>query len=178
MNCSLRKISASLKWWHVGLLSVAVSFLGKLAGGTSSDTEVKIYTKKLKQAPWAPPAWLFGPAWTINNFFLLLGLQQLINESEGEDRKRLLALQGGIWAIFFSFNYIYFNKKSPVLAALWTMSDAVLATISLAIAAKADKKLAAKYLPLTAWALFASTLADYQALKNDDPVLKTKALLD
>jgi translocator protein len=82
MNRSIRKISAKLKWWQVGLLSVAISFLGKLAGGISSNTEIDIYTKKLKQAPWAPPAWLFGPAWTINNFFLLLGLQKLINETE------------------------------------------------------------------------------------------------
>jgi translocator protein len=87
-------------------------------------------------------------------------------------------LQGAIWVIFFSFNYIYFNKKSTILAAIWTMADAVLATTSLAIAAKLDKKLAGSYLPLTVWTLFASTLADYQALKNDDPILHTKAMLD
>jgi len=42
---------------------------------------------------------------------------------------------------------------------------------------KDDKKLALDYLPLVLWTGFASTLADYQALKNPDPVFKTPALL-
>jgi len=178
MNQTVKRISNTLKWWQIGLLSVAVSFLGKLAGGKTADEETKLYTKQLKQAPWAPPAWLFGPAWTLNNFFLLLGLQKLTNETDGEEKKKLLVLQGLIWSIFFSFNYIYFRKKSPILAAIWTMSDAILATASLLIARKLNKKIAYVYLPLAAWTVFASTLADYQALKNDDPILHTQALLN
>ena len=58
------------------------------------------------------------------------------------------------------------------------MSDAVLATASFIIALKDDKKLALDYLPLVLWTGFASTLADYQALKNPDPVFKTQALLN
>lgn len=57
------------------------------------------------------------------------------------------------------------------------MADAGLAAASFYAAYKTDKKLAHYYLPLLAWTTFASTIADYQALKNADPVFGTKALL-
>jgi len=166
----------NLSWWQIALGSIALSVIGGLASMQSSKNEKKLYNKKLKQAPWAPPDWLFGPAWTVNNFFLLLALQKIVN-SDAPQKHRLLALQLAIWIVFFSFGYVYFKKKSPVLAAIWTKADHVFALSSFFIARKMDKKLAAHYLPLLAWTGFASTLADYQALKNDDPVLKTKALL-
>ncbi len=167
---------SKLKWWQLGLLSLAVSAVGGLSGMKSKKNEIKLYNMQLKQAPWAPPAWLFAPAWTVNNYFLLLALQHLL-EKDIPEKKKLLLLQSMIWVIFFSFGYVYFNKKSPLLAAIWTMSDAALAAASFYTAYKTDKKLACYYLPLLAWTTFASTIADYQALKNADPVFKTTALL-
>jgi len=165
-----------LKWWQVALISIAVSALGGLSGLRSSKQQKKIYNSKLKQAPWAPPSWVFAPAWTINNFFLIKAIRGILQKDMPEKRK-LLLLQAGIWFIFFTFNYVYFRKKSPVLAAVWTMSDNVLAIASMLITLKADKKLALNYLPLVLWTSFAGTLSDYQAIKNPDPVFGTKALL-
>lgn len=165
-----------LKWWQIALLSIAVSALGGLSGRRSKKQERKLYNKELKQAPWAPPAWLFAPAWTINNYFLLQALKKLLS-TPNSNSKKLLRLQAIIWVIFFSFNYIYFNKKSTLLAALWTAGDTALALASFAIAMKWDKKLAAHYLPLLGWTGFASTLAGYQALTNRDEWLHTPPLL-
>ena len=165
-----------LKWWQVALISIVVSAIGGLSGLKSQKKQRKVYTNKLKQAPWAPPAAVFAPAWTINNFFLINALRKILAKDMPEKRK-LLLLQAGIWVIFFTFNYVYFRKKSPVLAAIWTMSDNVLAIASLLVSMKADRKMALNFLPLVLWTSFASTLSDYQALKNPDPVLHTKALL-
>lgn len=167
--------SNKLKWWQEALISIGVSALGALSGLTSDKNQKKLYNKKLKQAPWAPPAGAFAPAWTINNFFLINAIRNILEKDMPEKRK-LLLLQAGIWFIFFSFNYVYFNKKSPVLAAIWTMSDNVLAIASLLLCMRHDKKTALNYIPLVLWTSFASTLADYQAIKNPDPVLHTKAI--
>ena len=53
-----------LKWWQKVLLTIAITALGGLSGRRSKKSERKLYNKELKQAPWAPPAWVFGPAWT------------------------------------------------------------------------------------------------------------------
>lgn len=172
----LTAVINNLKWWQVALIATGVSLLGNLSGGPMDD-EKKVYTRELKQAPWAPPSWLFGPAWTVNNFFLLMGLKRLLAQPDIPEKKKLLYLQSAIWIIFFSFNYVYFRKKSTILAALWTLTDAALAGSSLWLARK-DKKMIGNYMPLAGWTSFASTLAIYQALKNKDRALGVKALLN
>lgn len=161
-----------LKWWQIALLAVAVSFLGKLSTGQKNNGETKIYEKELQQAPWAPPGWLFGPAWTLNNFFLLIGLQILLQRRDLPAYKKLLVLQAFIWIIFFSFGYVYFNKKSPILAAIWTIMDTALAAASFVISRRQNRKLAYTYLPLLIWTAFASSIAVYQAVQNPDPIVK------
>jgi tryptophan-rich sensory protein len=101
-----------------------------------------------------------------------MALQEILKNPENEEAKSLLKLQVFIWLIFFSFGYIYFNKKSPVLAAVWTITDFLLAAASLKIALRTDKKLASYYTPLLGWTGFAGTLAVYQAAKNPDPIVK------
>ncbi len=167
---------SKLKWWQIALLSVVVSAIGGLASGQPRSKDKQLY-KKLKQAPWAPPGWLFAPAWNINNFFLLLALQKLLS-SNIPQKKKLLALQAMIWLIFFSFGYVYFNKRSPVLAATWTIADAAFAISSFTLLYKSDKKLSYYYLPLIVWTGFAGTIAAYQATHNADPIIKTKAILN
>ena len=169
--------TGKLRWWQVALIAIAVSALGSLSAIMPSKKQKKLYNNKLEQAPWAPPSWVFAPAWTINNFFLIRALESVLKR-DIDGKQKLLLLQAGIWAVFFSFNFVYFRKKSPLLAAIWTMSDNIMAIASMLISARADKKLSLNYLPLVLWTSFASTLADYQAVKNPDPVFDTKALID
>lgn len=164
------------KSWLLPLLSIGLSYLGKLSGGDAMNDDKRIYRKKFEQAPWAPPAWLFAPAWTFNNIFLVNAVNRLLERNIPEKRK-LLLLQGLIWTIFFSFNYVYVKKKSPVLATIWTMADNIAAVASFIIALRHDKKLAYNYIPLLLWTTFASTLSGYQAAYNKDPLLKTKPFI-
>ncbi len=164
-----------LKWWQLALLSIAVSTLGSLSAMQRSAKQRKAY-RSLKQAPWAPPAWVFAPAWIFNNYFLLAALQELLRNREMPARKKLLVFQSFMWIVFFSFNYAYFKKRSPLLAGMLTLSDAAFALSSLIIGFKAKNKVAANYIPLSIWTVFASTLAVYQALRNEDPLFKTPAL--
>lgn len=160
-----------LRWWQLALGAIVLSAIGGLSSRTPKKKERKLYDKDLKQAPWAPPGWVFGPAWSINNYFLLQALYNLFQRDDISHKQKLLVRQAIIWIIFFSFGYIYFRKKSPILAAIWTISDAALAGSSYLTAKKSDKKFAANYLPLLGWTGFASTIAAYQALNNPDPVL-------
>lgn len=164
------KYPRNIKWWQLALAAIVISAIGGLSSGRPNKSERALYEQELKQAPWAPPGWLFAPAWTFNNIFLLMALNRLLR-SNMDRKKTLLGLQAGIWIIFFTFGYIYFNRKSPVLASIWTVSDAALAIASIIIASRVDKKLAADYISLAVWTTFASTVAVYQALNNPDPLL-------
>ncbi len=163
--------------WQAVLFYAAITVVGFLTSGSQKKSR-RFYEKQLKQAPWAPPGWVFGPAWSLINAFLTRALFLLIHERDKTNRDRaLLALQGGIWAIFCTFGIVYFRRKSPVMAAVWTLADAGLATASIALARKKGPAFAAQYLPLLVWTYFASTVAVYQALENRDPALDTPQLL-
>lgn len=154
------------------MLALAVSALGALSTATPKRKQRRVYNKKFKQAPWAPPGWLFGPVWTINNFFLLKALIIILSMNKGQDKKQLLYQQAMIWIIFFTFGFVYFKKKSPILAAIWTIADNILAVSGFIKAGKFNKQLSFYYLPLLTWTAFAGSVAVYQALKNEDPFLK------
>jgi tryptophan-rich sensory protein len=146
------------------------------AGGQRKQR--KYYAKELKEPAWALPGWVFAPAWTINNTFLIKALIQLLhNNTAIPHRKKLLILQGIIWLNFFSFGYAFFKKRSPWLGAAITQTDAVAALASFWVAYKKDKKFSLHYLPLVLWTWFASSIGWYTAVKNPDQLLKTKALL-
>ena len=163
-----------LTWWQLGLATLAVSAIGARVGRKPGKSERKSF-EKLEQAPWAPPPWVFGPAWTVNNFFLLTALNRIMRSSN-PDRSKLIYLQIPIWIIFFSFGYVYAQKRSPVLAAGWTVADALLAAASFLVARRHDRKTSYHFLPLLGWTTYAAALAVYQAAKNDDPVLETEAV--
>ena len=167
-----------ISWWEVAILAVLVSGISRLIATKSSKKSQEFYATRLKQAPWSPPGWLFAPAWIFNNYFLLWAFFKILHMQNGSGRNSLLYMQAFIWLIFYSFDYVYFNRKSPILAAIWTKSDSMLALVSFLIAFTYNRHLAYCYIPLSLWTLFASTVADYQALYNGDPVFKTKPLLD
>lgn len=161
-----------LSWWQLAFASLVLSAIGGLASGRPKRKERKVYELELKQAPWAPPGWVFGPAWTLNNFFLLNALQQELIEYDGTQKDKLLLRQAFIWTIFFTFGYVYFRKNSTILAAVWTMGDAYLALRSFMQARKVSRNISLNYLPLLSWTVFASSVAAYQAVKNKDVFLQ------
>lgn len=164
-------------WVKAILFYAATLIIGGLTSGPSKNTE-KFYENELKQAPWAPPGWVFGPAWALINVFITRALFQILEEKDKRRKdKALLRLQLGIWFIFCTFGIVYFKKQSPVLAAAWTVADAALATASIALARKKGINFTANYLPLLVWTYFASTVAVYQALENPDPLLNTPAII-
>ena len=170
------KRNRKLPWWAAAIFFGITSLIGWVSTGNTKKTR-KLYNKELRQAPWAPPGWVFGPAWSIINIFLIRALLQLVNEKyKDRQDKQLIVLQAGIWLIFCSFGYVYFRKKSPWLAAIWTQTDFILALASLFIAKGKSRNLAVNYYPLLGWTTYASSLAWYQAIKNDDPVLEVDAI--
>ena len=164
--------------WQVALLAIVVSGIYKLIALKSSENSQYLYGKELKKAPWSLPGWMFGPAWITNNFFLLLALLGTVNMENGTTRTSLLNLQVFIWFIFYTFDFIYFNRKSPILGTIWMKSDSVLSLASFFLAWRLDRNLAYCYVPLVLWSVYAGTVADYQAFYNWDPVFKTKPLLE
>lgn len=66
------RTSEAMKKKMVGLVAwLAVCFVAAALGGLASASAGDFYLR-LQRPVWAPPAWLFGPAWTV--LYVLMGI--------------------------------------------------------------------------------------------------------
>jgi translocator protein len=159
------------RWWHALLFGGTTNVVGR--AGTVED---RGWYEEQRQASFAPPGWVFAPAWAVNNAVVLWGNLRLVNLPEDTPHRRsLLWLQGVSWALFSSFGYVYFGKRSPILAFVWTASFYVLTIISAGLSWKVDRKIALSFVTLLLWLTLAMPVAAYQMVHNPDELFHTPA---
>jgi benzodiazapine receptor len=158
------------RWWHAAAFELAAQLVQ-----APWLRNTKVYNS-YRQAPFAPPNWVFGPAWLINNVSVLWGNLRLLNlPAETPHRRPLLWLQGASWGIFATFSYAYFGLESPILAFAWTFSMYALTIASIALSSKLDPKIALSFATLFLWLSLATPVAAYQMVYNPDPLFGTPA---
>lgn len=144
-------------------------FVAGAVAGRPSDPE---FYRGLKQAPFAPPAWVFAPAWAIAKTGAAVSLVRVLHDQRMDRRPAYLVLAAADAAIYVSFSYVYFRKRSPLLAAVWTCADAAVTAGELFVAARADRITTLGLVPQAAWLTLATPVAVYQARHNPGPVIR------
>ena len=161
-------------WWHAVAFGLVANSVSGVSVGRNQNDES--FYENMRQAPFAPPAWAFGPAWAINNASVLWGNLRLANMPENTPNRRLLLwLQGASWALYSTFAYVYFRKKSPILAFVWTAAMYALTIPSAILSWRIDRKIAWSFLTLLLWLSLATPVALYQMLHNPDSLFGTGA---
>lgn len=136
---------------------VALSFAAGAGGGIASARAAGLYLT-LDRPQWAPPAWLFGPAWTV--LYLLMGIAAwMVWRARGWRGARgaltlfvLQLLPNAIWTWFFFVQ----RSGAAALADIALLLALIVATI---VAFRRVRPLAAVLLlPYLAWVSFATAL--------------------
>jgi tryptophan-rich sensory protein len=141
---------------NFGALAIGGMFTGK---GVPSD-----WYMELNKAPWTPPGWMFGAAWTTIMICFSIYLAYLWPQVE--NKKILLGLFTIQWILNVSWNPIFFHYQN-VLAALFVI--AILTVIVGLIMFMYNPNLRLKtilILPYFIWLLIATSLNAYIFLKN------------
>lgn len=142
---------AGLAGWI--LLCFAAAAMGAVASAQAGT-----FYAQLARPAWAPPAWLFGPAWTV--LYLLMGIAAWLVWRDGGFRQRGLALTLFVvqLAVNALWTWLFFVWHRGALAfieivLLWAL---ILAT---AVAFRRARPAAgALLLPYLAWVTFAAAL--------------------
>ena len=134
-----------------------VTFAASAAGAIASVNAGEFYGQ-LQQPGWAPPAWLFGPVWTV--LYALMGIAAWLVWRAGGFRERAVAL--GLFATQLLLNalwsWLFFTWKLggwafAEVVLLWAM---ILAT---GMAFRRASAVAALLLvPYLLWVTFAAVL--------------------
>lgn len=139
---------------------------------TGRPTDPDFY-RSLDQAPFAPPSWAFAPAWAIAKTGSSISAVTVWERRDMRGRKAYLTLETLGAALYVTFPYVYFRKKSPVLAAVWTCATAGVIAAQGSLLARSDRRAALGLLPEAAWLALATPAAIYQAARNPGPVIRS-----
>jgi translocator protein len=147
--------------------SLALVALVAAVGGAATSRSVGDWYDGLERAPWNPPAWLFGPAWTI--LYVLMAVAAWLIAREGladpavEVALTLYAVQ---LALNLGWSLVFFGLRRPG-AALIVIGALFLAIAATAIAFHPISPAAAWLLvPYLAWVAFAASLNAWIAFAN------------
>ena len=183
----------SWRWYHgvlfyifaqgltIGLSVITSAAMGQKVKSVRDAFGDVSYFRNLHQAVVAPPSWVFGPAWTLNNISVIWGALQVLNKPEGTTgRKTFLGLQAASWLNYVVFSAAYFSLRSPINAFVLTLSMFVLTILSgvVAIFQLKDSKVALSLVTLTVWLMIALTAASFQAAWNRDDFYKVGPLTE
>lgn len=113
----------------------------------------------LEKPSWAPPAWLFGPAWTVLYILIAISFGGVTRLFFGGKISFVVLLPFVLNLVFnFAFSPIQFGMRSNVLAA----ADCVLILVTLAWAMIAiwpyAQWITFMNVPYLCWVLFATAL--------------------
>jgi len=182
------------QWYHgvlfygiVQILTFGLSALVSVVRGRTGNSlredifGNQSYFNALKQSIFTPPAWVFGPAWTINNASVIWGTLPVLNKSEGTPgRAAYLTLQGASWLNYIVFNAAYFSLRSPINALVLTFTMFILTITSLfvAIFKLKDTRIALSLAKHIAWLMIALTAALFQAEWNYDDLYHVEPFVE
>ena len=117
----------------------------------------------LNKAPWTPPGWVFGVAWTTIMICFSIYLSYLVNIKETNTFWILFIIQ---FILNVSWNFIFFNQHAIGFALIVIISLTVLIGYYL-VSFLSDMKFKSLLIaPYFIWLLIATSLNAYSYLKN------------
>ena len=135
-----------------------VSFSAAAIGAVASADAAGFYAQ-LERPPWAPPAWLFAPVWSV--LYLMLGVSAwLVWRARGFARARFaLSLFLAQLALNALWTWLFFAWRQGALAVGGILVLAVLIVATLASFWRVRPLAGALLLPYLLWVGFAAALS-------------------
>lgn len=152
------------------LAFVLLNFLGLYIGGRFTGPGVtSSWYQTLDQAPWTPPGWVFGVAWTtvmIGFSWFMAGVWQ---GTSGEVKSRWMLAFAALWLLNVAWNPVFFVWHQ-LAAALVILVLLLLGVVAFAWASQ-NVNAAGSWrwgiLPYLLWLLVATSLNVWYVLPSD-----------
>ncbi|WP_411895473.1 TspO/MBR family protein [Winogradskyella sp. A2] len=154
-----------MKQIYVLILFLIINFGGLALGNLfMGDGVNEIWYKSLNKAPWTPPGWLFGVAWTVIMICFSIYLSFLFTLRKS---KFVIFIFIIAFLLNVSWNYVFFNQHFTSIA-FFNLIALTLVIIYLFISFGDDELSKMKYLllPYILWLCIATSLNGYVVFNN------------
>lgn len=132
-------------------LAIGGAFTGK--GATS------VWYRNLEKAPWTPPGWVFGSAWTIIMICFAIYMAYLIVSIS--DQKRVITLFFTQWVLNIAWNPLFFYYNDVLMGFIIISLLTILITYLLLHFRKILKLKSLLLMPYFVWLIIATSLNGY-----------------
>ena len=149
---------SGLAWLGLAALIVGCNALGLLSALAAGTSSTPAFYQALRRPDWAPPPWLFGPAWTTLYTLMAISTWLIWRRCHGRARALALAIFGVQLALNLVWTPVFFGAGA-VGAAVVVIVANLLAVIATAFVYGRRVALAGWLLvPLALWVGFATAL--------------------
>jgi tryptophan-rich sensory protein len=153
-----------MKQLRTTLLFLVVNFGGLAVGSWLMNGGPKsLWYTALNQAPWTPPGYVFGIAWTLIMVFFSIYLGKLFTIANTTKNKRLFFIQ---LLLNVSWNYVFFNQHQVFFAFILLLLLTTLLFIYYFRGQKNMKNYRLLLIPYILWLCIASSLNLYILVQN------------
>ena len=155
----------NLKFYQYVILFLIINFGGLYIGNLlMNNGSLSVWYDNLNQAPWTPPGWIFGVAWTTIMICFSVYLAYLFDWKNSKFLWLLYAFQV---VLNVSWNYIFFNQHMTIFGLIVIVSLlVVILYYFLTFRAEALNKARFLLLPYIIWLCIAISLNLYIVIHN------------
>jgi len=139
------------------LASIAITAIAAVAGSVATRSAPQFYGA-LDKPSWAPPAWLFGPAWTILYLLMAVAAWLLWLRREQPLARRALVLYVAQLVLNAIWSWLFFRFHLGGLALLELSLLWVSILVLILLAARVRRAAAILLLPYILWVTYAGLL--------------------
>lgn len=147
------------------ILFLILNFAALGIGGLFTSKGVSsIWYQNLNKAPWTPPGWVFGLAWTVIMFCFAFYMTYATEKLE--NWKTLVVLFAFQWVLNVSWNPVFFKFQNMGLGLVIIIALTLVVGFILFFYAAKLKYLSLLLAPYFIWLLIATSLNGYSFFKN------------
>ena len=141
----------SLIAWIMGTSLAAIS-------GAVTAKESGAFYAMMQKPSWAPPAWLFGPAWTL--LYILMGTAawRVWRDAGFRGAKVELACDALQLALNMAWSYYFFARRTGLGATIEVVCLWLSVAVTLVLFWRRDQIAGVLFVPYLAWVTFATAL--------------------
>ena len=153
-----------MKFWQLLILFLTINFGGLAIGSWLMDNgPMTDWYLNLNKAPWTPPGWVFGFAWTTIMICFSIYLAKLFQQSGSIRLWLLFVIQ---FVLNVSWNYVFFNEHLILFGFVIILALTILIFYFFSFFKSEMKKLRLLLMPYMLWLLIATSLNFYIYLYN------------
>ena len=147
--------------------SLALVFTVATVGGLASASGLRDWYDGLEKAPWNPPGWVFGPAWTVL-YALMAVAAWLVARArlEATSVRTALVLYVSQLALNLAWSLLFFAARSPGWALVDIVALDVLVAVTLVAFWRIEPVPGLLLLPYLVWIVFATSLNGWVVMRN------------